>query len=47
MGKIGQSFFHVMGTSSNPMLGLWRKKLFCPNELKFGTLALLVMKNDF
>ena len=47
MGKIGQKNFHVMGTSSKPMLGLWGKKKFCPNELKFGTHVLWVIKNDF
>ena len=47
MGKIGQKNFHVMGTSSKPMLGLWAKNNICPNDLKFGTLAFLVIKNDF
>ena len=47
MGKIGIKKIHVMGTSSKPILGLWGKNKFCPNELKFGTLAFLVIKNDF
>ncbi len=28
------------------MLGQWAKNKFCPNDLKFGTLAFLVIKND-
>ncbi len=47
MGKIGIKKFHVMGTSSKPMLGLWKKKKFHQNELKFGTLVFWVIRNDF
>ena len=39
MGKIGIKKFHVMGTSSKPMLGQWAKNSFCLNHLKIGTLA--------
>ncbi len=45
--KIGINFVHVMGTWSKPILGLWIKNKFCPNDLKFRTLVLFVIINVF
>ena len=46
-GQNRKKNFHVMDTSSKPILGLWDKKNFCLIDLKFGTLAFWVIKNDF
>jgi hypothetical protein len=42
--KYFQCHWYLIETN---MLGLWGKNKFCPNELKFGTLAFLVIKNHF
>ena len=47
MGRIGQKNFMSWVPHRNQYWVYGAKNKFCPNELKFGTLAFLVIKNDF